>query len=51
MLKGSLASLIRRIPPALAPTQGLTIEVDGFTDLGGGEREALADASGEGDSG
>jgi outer membrane protein OmpA-like peptidoglycan-associated protein len=43
MLKESMASLIKRIPPIVMATPGLTVEVDGFSGIGTAEKEALAE--------
>jgi flagellar motor protein MotB len=43
MLNKSIASFIARIPSVVTATPGLAIEVDGFTDVSGVEREAVAE--------
>jgi outer membrane protein OmpA-like peptidoglycan-associated protein len=42
ILKSSIASILVRVPPVVARIPGLAVEVDGYTDLAGGERESIA---------
>jgi outer membrane protein OmpA-like peptidoglycan-associated protein len=42
ILKSSIAPILARVPQVVAGIPGLAVEVDGYTDLVGGERESIA---------
>ena len=42
VLNSAVAAILARVAPLVARTPGLTVEVDGYTDLGGEERESFA---------
>jgi outer membrane protein OmpA-like peptidoglycan-associated protein len=41
-LSSPVAATLARVAPLVARTPGLTVEVDGYTDVGGAERESVA---------